>query len=545
MIGVYCQRLEAFADGELDPSELDAFGQHLGGCERCAESLEALFALRGLAESIPLPNGCQAAPETARATRRWSRWWLAAGLLAPAAAAAALLLVPGPRPTELAGAWVSGETRSLEARLLDPRADAYRPYDPMRGGIATPGGPDYSRLADLQARGDHSGLVNHALLAGDVASARQLLADGVLAAADLENERAVLALLDGDPARALEHLDRGVARDGAALQVTWNRALALRDLALPRAASKTFLVVANRGEGGWSDEAAQWARSLEQQARQRRTAFLVAQAAALELAQRAMAPEAGALERWPELFLPAFHEAVRTAASRTDAVALLPTARRLEDHFRDRTLVSYTLLVSRLDFQRRAPLARSYKALRASGLGQTPGPAVADQLRSFRRAGAVGRDLLLGLLLVGAGDKVDSLEEARRLARELRDPWLQLQVTRALAEAQPDGGPRGAKEAALRETIVLADRGGFGWAGLELEQALVEVWLEQRRWDEAARQAAHNHRRAQSLGAWPMEQQALAQLQRAAAARGRTSLARAYQEELGAEGADGRKTSPQ
>jgi anti-sigma factor RsiW len=73
-----CRDVHAYADGELAGDAAASFREHLPECSRCLAQLEAIFALKGLAETSAA--AITEAPITAqlpRVTRRWRpRWWL-------------------------------------------------------------------------------------------------------------------------------------------------------------------------------------------------------------------------------------------------------------------------------------------------------------------------------------------------------------------------------------------------------------------------------------------------------------------------------------
>jgi anti-sigma factor RsiW len=50
-----CERVHAFADGELAGQERDRFIAHLRGCAACQAALESIVALRALAETMNDP----------------------------------------------------------------------------------------------------------------------------------------------------------------------------------------------------------------------------------------------------------------------------------------------------------------------------------------------------------------------------------------------------------------------------------------------------------------------------------------------------------
>ena len=170
-------------------------------------------------------------------------------------AAAALVIVwraARPEPIVLAQA----TTRPLEARLSDARADRFRPY---AGGTREEVRVD--TLARLERRGDWRGLADACLLDGQLDRAAAALARAG-ASADVESDRAALALGQHDAAAALAHATRALQRAPGHAQAAWNRALALRDLGLVRVATGAFQAIAARGDKGWADEAKARAAAL-------------------------------------------------------------------------------------------------------------------------------------------------------------------------------------------------------------------------------------------------------------------------------------------
>src|SRR5690606_30704456 len=86
-----------------------------------------------------------------------------------------------------------------------------------------------------------------------------------------DSDRALLSLVDGDPAAALIAATAVLDAEPDHRQAQWNRALALRDLGLPLTAAAAFEEVAGAGEPGWADEATARAARLrgEQERRDR------------------------------------------------------------------------------------------------------------------------------------------------------------------------------------------------------------------------------------------------------------------------------------
>jgi hypothetical protein len=75
-----CDRLQAFADGELASAEGSSFGRHVASCAVCQADLRDLLLLDGLGQELtPAPSP----------RRRWV--WLAAGVVTGAAVASLLL----------------------------------------------------------------------------------------------------------------------------------------------------------------------------------------------------------------------------------------------------------------------------------------------------------------------------------------------------------------------------------------------------------------------------------------------------------------------
>lgn len=148
--------------------------------------------------------------------------------------------------------------RPIAARLSDARADRFRPYG---GARMTREEVRVDTLAQLQRRGDWRGLADAELLAGDPARAAEALARAAKAparagaSADVESDRAALALVEHDAAAALGHAARALGLAPGHRQAAWNRALALAGLGLAHEAIGAFQALAARGEKGWSDEA--------------------------------------------------------------------------------------------------------------------------------------------------------------------------------------------------------------------------------------------------------------------------------------------------
>jgi hypothetical protein len=182
---------------------------------------------------------------------------LIATVVALVAVAAVVIVWRAARPEPIVLA--QADRRPMEARLSFGAAARWRPYD-----AAAATGREEVRvdtMKQLERRGEWRGLGDAELLAGEAARAATALARAG-ASGEAESDRAALALQMHDPATALAHAARALQLlpgDGAA---AWNRALALRDLGLLRAATGAFAAIAAHGEKGWSDEAKSRAAAL-------------------------------------------------------------------------------------------------------------------------------------------------------------------------------------------------------------------------------------------------------------------------------------------
>jgi len=320
--------VHAFADGELEPAEAEAFREHLGTCEQCQAELDDILQLQALSGRLASTDAKQAtAPaaaeppveisqpvETARraedeASSRafrpaWSRRRrvglsvVLGGALA-AAFALAVLRTPGldgGTPETLALA----PTRSTEARLSYGGASGWRPYGVKRSGNE----PALEMVpletqAKLEKAGDLHGLAITFLLRGEKDQAADSL--GKLSSSpDVDSDRAVVALSKGALEEALILLEGVLEKAPNHAPALWNRGLVLRELGLDLLAAESFGKVSALNEPGWSDEARDRKAVLERRAQsQARTPESVEQEVQRlrELGQSARAQKNFALER--------------------------------------------------------------------------------------------------------------------------------------------------------------------------------------------------------------------------------------------------------
>jgi hypothetical protein len=530
-----CEKVHEFADGELSPADTEAFQVHLPDCRPCERELENIFALKGLAETAALRAGAPATGELRQMRRSRTRraWVLGGGAGLAVAAAAAVFLVPRLRPSPADRPWLAlNENRALEPRLSDPRADRYGRHDQMRGAGDDRRPPDYIVLEELDKRGDVKGVVNRWLFLGEPGPARTLL-ESAQTANGFDDERAVLALLDGHPMQALALTSAVLARHPNAPQALWNRALALRDLHADRAAAAAFDAVASLGESGWSEDARLRATDLRSMADSRRKRWNDAERAVGRLVSDGVAPRDDIISNFPDLVRSRFYEAVSSAGSRAALDRLEPTAQALDAHYHEPGVLTGRLeRVRRLDLRRRAPLAATYAELLAHDWrGSTPG-AVADYVTALRKAGPLAGDLLLGVLLEAAATAQPG--ELERLAREQQDPWFDAAVVEATLGAGLIGDEQ-ARHQRLASAAAEAARHHLEGAHWRLELYRAYLLVEQHRLPEAERVVTDALAAWQTAGLRAFQTQPL--LQRAASYPDQSEVFKAYRDEVLAENA--------
>jgi hypothetical protein len=296
-----CQKLHAFADGELPAAEVPRFQQHLARCRWCQGELHDVILLEALGPALaPSRVGTQAAPPpeshrgrsgtlsgfqvsvpqwapappvlmmphpagaisrigVARAAGRGRArpWALAAGM---AAGVAAILMILIERRQSSNPDDLLPNARPFAARVVYPPADRYRPLRVMRGEQDRPS-PSIEALGRLAAGGDEETLVAAYLLAGVDRQAEAILSRTPRTATS-DTNRAVLAMQSGRWHEARGLLEAVLVVDPHHPQARWNLALVCEQLGDPAAAARAFDAVAVLREPGWSDEAAERARGL-------------------------------------------------------------------------------------------------------------------------------------------------------------------------------------------------------------------------------------------------------------------------------------------
>jgi tetratricopeptide (TPR) repeat protein len=263
--------VHAFADGELEPTEAEAFRTHLGTCERCQAELNdirQLQALSGRLAKAQAPQKKEEAPSNViRPTWGRRRTALTVVMGGAVAFAVAMLRTPGgSRDGEGSPTLALAPTRSLEARLSYGAASGWRPYNVKRSGNepALELVP-LETLSRLEKAGDYHGMATGYLLRGEGEQAASALGRVSTASPDVDSDRAVVALSKGSLEEALAILEGVLEKAPNHAPALWNRGLVLRELGLDLLAAQSFARVAALNEPGWSDEARERQAALERQ----------------------------------------------------------------------------------------------------------------------------------------------------------------------------------------------------------------------------------------------------------------------------------------
>jgi tetratricopeptide repeat protein/putative zinc finger protein len=274
-VAMHCEKLHAFADGELPSAEVPEFQQHLVRCSSCRSELRDVMIIEALALGLapPRPSGWTHAPvgvmppthpsgsiAVTRSTPlgRAHPWALKAGMAA--AAAAMIVVVIGRRQASNPVSDLLSDGRPFPARVVYPPADRYRPLRVMRGE-QDQAPPSMEALARLESSGDQQGLAVAYLLAG-VFDRAEVALGRAPAGAGREINRAVLAMQRRQWHEARELLESLLTAVPRQPQARWNLALVYEELGDSEGAARAFEAVAALREPGWSSEASERARGL-------------------------------------------------------------------------------------------------------------------------------------------------------------------------------------------------------------------------------------------------------------------------------------------
>ena len=512
----------AYLDGALAADAETRFLDHLVDCAACQAELHAEVQLRdredALRAAAPTPRVEAPVIPIGLARRRWP---LALAATAIAAAAIALVAVrpwrAGPRPA--APTLALAPVRTIEPRLAWAGARAYRPYDPMRSSTAAGEYVDPRVVAGLVERGDCAGVAATYVLSGERVRAQQQY-DRCGAGADLDADRAGLAILDYAPARALALADRALAAAPDHPVALWNRALALRDLGLGLAAAAAFDRVAEL-DPAWADEARRRAADARGPLLNLRDGYQRAVELGAAMAAGGPPLPLDLARRYPARAALRLDDAIRLAATSARLAELRPLAVELD-------ALTDAGLVARLDGARPAAVP---EALRAPYLAWLAALAITDDAawRAWlTRARAAGADaLVLGAVILSAraGDAPPTL--AAVAARQ--GGWLPaLYEVIAARGAAPDEAER--RLAALEAACAAGALSAYPCARVAYQRAEL-AWT---RYQAPATVAAGRAtvQLAEQTGEWGLRWRALELIANAERIRGDAALAGAYLDEV-------------
>ncbi|MFZ6185765.1 CHAT domain-containing protein [Nannocystis pusilla] len=466
-----CDDIDRYFDGELEGDARAAFEAHLVECAGCQQALHVLMQL----QVATGPEAAPAAPVISLTPRKRRGWWAAVPLLAAAAALALYLRGPGGGPELVhvpegmsqepdAPSLTLTPTRGVEARLSFAPADVHRDYAVLRAGGAVAGEPiPLSELSRLEQAGELRGLAAAHALRGELTQAQAVLLR-LGPSPDRDSDLAALALMQGQAEPALALADAALAAAPEHLQARWNRALALRELGLPRLAADALEQLAAVDTPAWGAEARAQAAALRRSPAAREQLFADVQASGAALVERGEPIAEATIAAAPSLARLYFYDAVRAAPTPARVLALAPLAERLDRLAGGHVLRDMLQKTVKAPFARRGPLAAAYAEL-ALGRG-------GDGADLAARALAAGQnDIALGAL-VHAGRARADLERFTKLAESTGDPWLRMLAAQERAAAQVDAGEYAAAEATLTAARALCGPGlGYRCARLELAHA--------------------------------------------------------------------------
>jgi cellulose synthase operon protein C len=553
-----------YFDGELTEAEEATALAHLASCTQCQAELGDFVGLEVALQrpepgAVQLAGGSQpkavvapvvapvdapvdasapsAPPSPAaddapisldRARReRAERGGRGGGLLVPAgiigALAAAAVVLMSMRVVRLEHEQVQlalAPSRGVEVRFSSSPFDKHRPYEVERGAVSREDIP-LTALVALEKRGDRGALAVAQALRGEVTQARAALL-AIAGSPQREADLAAAELLAGSPELALEAADRALALAPDLTIAHWNRGLALRELGLPLAAAAAFDEVSHRHEPGWAEEAASKATALRAAMADRgprARAFTEAARAMVEHAGPALTP-ADATAR-PGLTRLYFHDALRTAATREQARALMALAQALDSAAGNDFARRAVEQVEASDFAVRAPLALAYREL-LGGRAAGTAPALFARLAAAK---TFVEDLRLGLAVSNRG--LLSSREVIQLLEATKDPWFLLHVPRERAAALLAEGADDRAETELLTGLAGCDARLWAFRCARIAHDLTSFYFVRTRYSEAEQRAALSIGLFRESGATELEDAILSPLAEARRARGRYALAKA------------------
>lgn len=529
-----CDRLEAFADGELAPEEAQEFTEHLGTCASCQARLTRLMQLEEFGRHYVERHGPVKAPWYAVGRRLGLA---VGGAIATTVAVAVALQVAVRRPVPGEERLWARPDRSLEARVTYREADVHRPLAgrPMGGATVRGAEPLAPELeVSLKGRGEYSQLAAAYLMEEnpDPGRARKVLdtpeARKQSTDVDLESDLGVADFAEREYRKALVHFNHALLKKPEHLQALWNRALVYRELRLPLLAMRDFATVERLDpDPGWREEAEEQRKRLAQVLQDKET-WKKAQVAGGALSLRGAEATAEAL---PYTDIPStrrdFYDAVRTRTSPAAVRDLLPLAQQLDGRAKaGNVLAEYVQRVASRDFKRRAPAARAYAlVVDPSTEAQERQKAIETCLRSGED------DIAVGAMTFASGGISSHAVALSALAKSNRDPWFKLQALQARAGLAM--GSDGYEEARplLQDALGDCKRTQLTYRCLDIENdlAFTEGWLFQL--DDAEEHAQEGLKVARTGKEWDKVVVFLQALGNISRIRADSVMGRAYYEE--------------
>ena len=528
---VSCDQLAPFLDGELPPSTAKAVERHLAGCARCQKELHALMQLEALGLALakedrqartapPLNSNGHDGPGTGkilplRLQRYRKLLRLPIIVTTTAAAAAVALLFWHRQDTALPGL---GPARTIEGRLSYPGADRYRPYEVQR--LAGPAAVEHIPMATvgaLEQQGDAHGAAAAYLLMGfrdQAIHSLEIASRNSKTSHDVDSDRALLALMAGDPEAALRILAPLLDEKPKHAQALWNRALALREMGLLLAAARAFDEVADLNEPGWSQEAREQAGKLRDLAREQKASWDQMTAHGEEFVRTGQGLSLAEIDAQPDLARHYFYGAVRLTATPERIASLRPVAQAIDKHYDGTILTDQLDRMSRSNLGRRASLVRAYRELTESSAHD---PKVAQRwLASAGRDASAVADVLLGIADY-TGERwreipLEFMDTYHRLAKETGDPWFMLLADELEANAHVLQRDYATSERILTDALTTCEELHIELRCISIEHLLGHTYVGLHRMSDARHHLMSAWARARRANHWRLEQRILEQL---------------------------------
>jgi tetratricopeptide (TPR) repeat protein len=465
-----CSNLTGFVDGELSDESAEEFRVHLATCDACPSGLVEAMQLSARLSEIGAAHDQRAAavdmvatldPTTVspavppvrdwnskpipksqsnpRPQRRRHAAWMGTGSALVAAAAVLLVYLRPPAVSDVSKVFAEVTARPYDVRFAYAPAAGYLPTQVSRGPAERPTRLPYAVLDELEKRDSH-GLAIAQVMNGELSNSIATL-NGLNKRkpnSSVESDQAALEIAAAENSNNYSNVERTLAAlarlqrsadPNVARAAQWNGAVLRENLKLPFSAEAAYRDIARQGERGWSAEAGTRAEGAKLSGRTVRATWRAADRAGNALvSSRTLVPE-DLIKSVPGLMRAHFYLAVRTAENRDQVHALIPMASELDRIDGGSTLTDYARRIERVDFQRRAPLARAYKQLIVD---HASNPAIAALL-----AAPAPRDV--ADIAMGAMIELDSvpdhLDAFQSMVKQAGDPWFEVVLAKEAAQA--------------------------------------------------------------------------------------------------------------